>query len=221
VIVKLAGIELTPQQPRYPGGHWHIEGLINEHIVATAIYYYDVENVTEAELDFCQQTWTKETSYDYEQNDYDALQTILDFDPDDDCSTQELGFVTSPQGRFLTWPNTMPHRVNSFELADKTIPGHRRFLVLWLVDPNYRVCSTRNVPPQQHRWWAEAASAKANFASRLPQETVDHIMKETNEWPMGMEEARRIRLELMKERTLAEDVIFAHMPIYNFCSDDF
>jgi hypothetical protein len=35
VIVKLANIQLTPENPSYPGGAWHVEGMENEHIVAS------------------------------------------------------------------------------------------------------------------------------------------------------------------------------------------
>ena len=52
VIVKLANIELTPTTPEYDGGSWHIEGQLNEHICASALYYYDSENVTESFLAF-------------------------------------------------------------------------------------------------------------------------------------------------------------------------
>ncbi|KAG9024292.1 hypothetical protein FS837_005422, partial [Tulasnella sp. UAMH 9824] len=41
VIVKLANIHLTPEKPEYPGGSWHVEGMANERIVASSIYYYD------------------------------------------------------------------------------------------------------------------------------------------------------------------------------------
>lgn len=40
VIVKAAAIELSPEQPHYPGGTWHVEGVDAERIVATAIVYY-------------------------------------------------------------------------------------------------------------------------------------------------------------------------------------
>ncbi|KAJ3086168.1 hypothetical protein HK102_013455 [Quaeritorhiza haematococci] len=52
VIVKLANIELTPENPRYPGGVWHVEGMENESIVASRIYYYSCENITTSGLDF-------------------------------------------------------------------------------------------------------------------------------------------------------------------------
>ncbi|KAL1979846.1 hypothetical protein VTN96DRAFT_5054 [Rasamsonia emersonii] len=54
VIVKLANIELTPEKPEYEGGSWHVEGQLNEHICATALYYYSNENITPSTLSFRQ-----------------------------------------------------------------------------------------------------------------------------------------------------------------------
>ncbi|PVU94367.1 hypothetical protein BB560_005942, partial [Smittium megazygosporum] len=48
IIVKLANIVLSPENPKYNGGVWHVEGMENENIVATGIYYYSNENVTES-----------------------------------------------------------------------------------------------------------------------------------------------------------------------------
>ncbi|KAG8955293.1 hypothetical protein FRC00_005430, partial [Tulasnella sp. 408] len=52
VIVKLANIHLTPEKPVYPGGSWHVEGMANERIISSGIYYYDSENITDSELQF-------------------------------------------------------------------------------------------------------------------------------------------------------------------------
>ncbi|KAG0251900.1 hypothetical protein BGZ95_006767, partial [Linnemannia exigua] len=52
VIIKLANIELTPENPSYNGGTWHVEGMANENIVATGIYYYDTHNISDSRLDF-------------------------------------------------------------------------------------------------------------------------------------------------------------------------
>jgi Protein of unknown function (DUF4246) len=60
IITKLANIHLEPSEgpnavegkDQYHGGSWHVEGMRNEHIVATGIYYYDQENITENELAF-------------------------------------------------------------------------------------------------------------------------------------------------------------------------
>ncbi|KAG9404201.1 hypothetical protein AC1031_005739 [Aphanomyces cochlioides] len=50
VIVKIASIELTPDNPKYTGGSWHIEGMTNESIAATGILYYDCENITTSDV---------------------------------------------------------------------------------------------------------------------------------------------------------------------------
>ena len=60
VIVKLASIELTPTTPEYDGGSWQVEGQLNEHICASALYYYDSENVTETSLAFRQRVEKQE-----------------------------------------------------------------------------------------------------------------------------------------------------------------
>ena len=54
VIIKLANIELTPERPEYEGGSWHVEGQMNEHICASALYYYESENITGSSLAFRQ-----------------------------------------------------------------------------------------------------------------------------------------------------------------------
>jgi len=47
----------------------------------------------------------------------------------------------------------MERRVEPFELLDRNLPWYHRSLVLYVVDPHYRVCSTRNVPQQQNSHW--------------------------------------------------------------------
>ncbi|KAJ3513542.1 hypothetical protein NMY22_g15007 [Coprinellus aureogranulatus] len=54
IIVKLANIELTPEKPKYNGGTWHVEGKQNEHICATALYYYSSSNIKSSHLAFKQ-----------------------------------------------------------------------------------------------------------------------------------------------------------------------
>lgn len=101
----------------------------------------------------------------------------------------------------MAFPNALEHRISPFELADGTRNGRCRWLTLYLVGPHYRVCSTKNVPPQQHEWWAEAVGQQQQLSKegRLPQEIVDQIMRETGEWPMGLEEALWHRAELVEE----------------------
>ena len=81
-------------------------------------------------------------------------------------------------------------------------------LVLWLVDPNYRICSTRNVPPQRSDWWAEARDVdeKAGGAASGAQ---THLM--------DLDEAKALRLELMDERTSMSRVVQKDFDTYNLC----
>jgi hypothetical protein len=217
VIVKLASIELTPDKSKYPGGSWHLEGMKNEHIVATSIYYYDVENTTPSYLSFRMGAYLDEMELRYEQDDHEPLETIFDADSmREEPAIQEIGRISTPEGRILAFPNVLHHKVAPFELIDATKPGHRRFLVLWLVDPHYRICSTRNVPPQQHSWWAERGLDVVDFRP-LPQELVDMVKGEIGEWPMGLEEAKALRRELMAERTHMAETVESSLTWYNLC----
>ncbi|MEU4351109.1 DUF4246 domain-containing protein [Streptomyces sp. NPDC023838] len=144
VIVKLATIHLTPDKPEYAGGSWHVEGMLNERIVSTGIYYWDSENITESRLSF--RAALDDPSY--EQNDDNGLREVYGLE-DENALNQILGSASTPQGRCLAFPNILQHRVGSFGLTDATRPGHRKILAFFLVDPSESIVSTSDVPPQQ------------------------------------------------------------------------
>ncbi|TQL77532.1 uncharacterized protein DUF4246 [Stackebrandtia endophytica] len=151
VIVKLANIHLTPDKPEYPGGSWHVEGMLNERIVSTGIYYWDSENTTESRLGF--RTAVEDPTY--EQNDDEGMREVYGLE-NEEALNQELGSVATPAGRCLAFPNVLQHRVASFRLADPAKPGHRKILVFFLVDPSKRIMSTSDIPPQQP--WSKAST---------------------------------------------------------------
>ncbi|MEU5658429.1 DUF4246 domain-containing protein [Streptomyces sp. NPDC047737] len=151
VIVKLATIQLTPEKPEYPGGSWHVEGMLNERIVSTGIYYWDSENITESRLSFRAAL----DDPDYEQNDDNGLRDVYGLE-DEDALNQTLGSASTPAGRCLAFPNILQHRVGSFRLADPARPGCRKILAFFLVDPSERIVSTSDVPPQQP--WSETST---------------------------------------------------------------
>ena len=246
IIVKIDGIELTPDKPKYHGSSWKFEGQMNEHIVATAMYAYDVKNVTETRIAFRQETPINEMYYNYAEHRYtnkkygwhnqpahrygkqwyeiEALAQILGFGEQDLMKEgayppilpfQNIGSVRTPQGRLITFPHTMEHRVEPFELADPNLPGYHRSVVLYLVDPHYRVCSTRNVLPQQFHWWAEALSDEF-VKLGVPREISTEITRRTDDWLMGMDEATKHRLEMMKEHRWMDVVRYKGMPLYGF-----
>lgn len=197
VIVKLANIHLTPENPKYKGGSWHVEGQYNEHICATALYYYDTENITDCYLDFRTQADEEELSQElsYAQGEFHPIEQLFDIDAEGH-KLQTIGSVLTREGRAVFFPNVYQHHVSPFELADKTKPGHRKILALFLIDPQVPVLSTANVPPQQQAWWD---LSKAPILGKLPPELMESV-KRNVEFPIGTDAAKKLRLELMEER---------------------
>ncbi|MGW8951889.1 DUF4246 domain-containing protein [Streptomyces sp. NPDC055709] len=167
VIVKLATIHLTPDKPEYHGGSWHVEGMVNERIVSTGIYYWDSENITESRLSFRAAL----DDPNYEQNDDNGLREVYGLE-DEDALNQILGSASTPAGRCLAFPNILQHRVDSFRLTDTTRPGYRKILAFFLVDPSEKIVSTSDVPPQQP--WSNTSTMTLeqakNYREQLMQE---------------------------------------------------
>ncbi|MGW7265978.1 DUF4246 domain-containing protein [Streptomyces sp. NPDC054842] len=167
VIVKLATIHLTPDKPEYAGGSWHVEGMLNERIVSTGIYYWDSDNITESRLGF--RAALDDPSY--EQNDDNGLREVYGLE-DEDALNQPLGSVSTPAGRCLAFPNVFQHRVSPFRLTDPARPGYRKILAFFLVDPSQTIVSTSDVPPQQP--WSETSTMTLDqardFREQLMQE---------------------------------------------------
>ena len=200
IIVKLANIVLTPEKPDYPGGTWHVEGQANENICASAIYYYASENIGNSRLTFRHAVDADDWGPDvpYEQGDHRAIQEIYGME-NDEPAVQNLGSVVTRQGRLISFPNTKQHCVEPFSLEDKTRPGHRKILALFLVDPHAKIISTANVPPQQRDWWRAQIDTFGLSQSKLPQELKDHVAIFVD-YPVSLETAKEQRAELMEER---------------------
>lgn len=220
IIVKLANIHLTPDKPEYEGGTWHVEGqlvrmsswhhsllfsdsylLQNEHICATAIYYYDNENITPSHLAFRQPSDITEVEEEipYEQSDREWIKPIYGL-TNDGPAIQVVGSVEAREGRVVTFPNILQHQVQPFQLADPTKPGHRKILALFLVDPNIRIISTANIPCQQRDWWARGVTTSGSLLAKLPVELRDKVIKEVEDFPISLDRAKEMREALMRER---------------------
>jgi Protein of unknown function (DUF4246) len=209
VIVKLATIELTPEKPSYNGGTWHVEGQLNEHICASALYYYSSENITESRLGFRQMCVADvDTLYGgglrrvkHEQDDHTFLQAIFGCN-NEEAAVQEIGSVFCKEGRLITFPNTLQHRVLPFALADSSKSGHRKILALFLVDPNLHVISTSSIPPQRQDWWSDKVYEGGGFGG-LNEDLQERVVS-MMDFPLSMDQALASRLELMEERTTFE-----------------
>ncbi|KDQ52810.1 hypothetical protein JAAARDRAFT_39798 [Jaapia argillacea MUCL 33604] len=202
VIVKMANIVLTPDKPKYPGGSWHVEGMENERIVATGIYYYTSTNISESKLGF--RTAIGDGTSDcmfglpYQESDSKGYTVAFGISKDG-ALNQELGSVITKEDKCLAFPNIYQHRVAPFELVDPTKPGVRRILCFFLVDPTTKILSTSDVPPQQRRWY-EDELAKIPALLNLPVELQDIIKRYTLAGKITMEQAQEERELLMEER---------------------
>ncbi|KAJ2616067.1 hypothetical protein H4S08_000942 [Coemansia sp. RSA 1365] len=216
-IFKMSNIELTPERPEYEGGSWHVEAMANERIVATGIYYYDVENITESNLSFREMV---DEYFDYEQGDFDGVNRaygIYENGRDDSIPlVQEIGKVEAKNGRCIVFPNIYQHKVSGFKLADPTKPGHRKILAFFFIDPTTRIPSTEIVPPQQKDWWMDSV-LKSTQLSKLPH-LIQTAISDNVEFPLSLDQAKKIRLELMEERSVnSSSVDEEFAPEFSLC----
>ncbi|KAH9264525.1 hypothetical protein BASA83_011996 [Batrachochytrium salamandrivorans] len=192
VIVKLASIHLTPDKPRYNGGSWRIEGTTNESIVATCLYYYEMENITSSKLSFRQAV---RKGFIYEQPSDRYYKDVYGITNVETETNKHLGSLDALPGRCIVFPNMLQHKVMPFELADPSKPGVRKILAFFLIDPSKRIVSTAHIPPQQPDWYTVYLN-NTPIPAELWGDIIKHIPG-----TMSLEEARSIRLELMQERS--------------------
>ena len=181
-------------------GVWHVEGMQNEAIVASGIYYYETQNISESHLSFREAVCEP----NYEQNDNMGVEAAYGMQDGEELN-QERGYVVTQAGRAIAFPNTMQHRVNPFSLIDKSQPGWRKILVFFLCDPNQRVKSTEDVPPQQVEWFQQELRALSRFSPRAMPSALVEIITSHLDWPMSKEVAEAHREALMQERKVFVD----------------
>ena len=173
----------------------------NEHICATALYYYSNDNIEDSNLAFRQQSSTEAVNeIDYQQDYHDWFPAIFGCESGGP-GLQFVGKVETREGRLLTFPNILHHQVQPFSLVDRTKPGHRKILALFLVDPHLPILSTANVPCQQRDWWRDHIAQLGTGLDRFPVELRDAVFDwVTHDFPISLDEAKDLRLELMDER---------------------
>ncbi|EGF84276.1 hypothetical protein BATDEDRAFT_85330 [Batrachochytrium dendrobatidis JAM81] len=190
VIVKLTNIQLTPSKPKYNEGDWHIEGPINESIVATGLYYYDVENITTPKLDF-----REAVDFYYQRASDMYWKDVYDIINRESRRNQYIGSLEVPNGRCAVYPNLYQHKEQSFELADPTQPGHCKILTFFVVNPACRTVSTAHVAPQQPQWYNSSLDK-----TPIPPE----LWNDATQYIQGVQspaEAKHYRDKLTSDRT--------------------
>lgn len=151
VIVSVTAHRLAPDRPHFAGEEWHVEGFHNEKIVALGMYCYALENVTTPRVAL--QTYGRggraERVPDFAEDFYhDAMQARYGADVfEKERANMALGSLAVQEGRMLVFPNVMMRRLEPFELADKSRPGHMKTVTIAFVDPKHPILSTAGAAP--------------------------------------------------------------------------
>jgi len=134
----------------------------------------------------------------YEQGDHTWLWNIFGFKAEDP-GVQDSGSVVTREGRLVTFPNFVQHRVEGFRLQDPTKPGYRKIVALFLVNPHIKILSSAKVPCQRKDWWDE--SQQRRRMTRKAARDLGDREHAFVDFPLTMDEAKEMRLKLMKERS--------------------
>ncbi|KAG8917664.1 hypothetical protein FRC01_002303 [Tulasnella sp. 417] len=177
----LQGQRQTPENPEYAGASWNIQGMANERVIATGIYFYDSDNVTDAEIGI--RVPVSLGSSIRERNDAEGIKTTWGLE-EGKGSNQVVGEITPPVGSSVVYPNAYQYRASPFKLIDPTKPGYRTLIALLLVDPENPIPSTTDIPPQQAHWHQNENEGDIRIL-------------------MTLEEAKQYREQLMEEQGAA------------------
>lgn len=170
-------------------GVWHVEGMSHEEIVATAIYFLHRDDDTNGgEIEFKRAFLKEEADYVFSNKpQWSPPEQNLIIEH----GMIPLGQVQTIQNRLLVFPNSHVHKVDSMwrefkeldsdsesdsesgenkekekkekkkEKTDEVKKSTRRIVVFFLVNPEKRIISTREVKPQQKVFGGEMTHKQA------------------------------------------------------------
>ncbi|KAJ1722451.1 hypothetical protein LPJ53_003135 [Coemansia erecta] len=159
VIVKMENLYHYPGEPNIDDEECQGDGTASEQIVATIVYYYDIENVEDIQIEFREGVSTVIPKSRREWLAYRTLYDVLPIYGESFYYCQSAYFIRIQQGRVVCYPNVYQHCMNTIRPTDRSKPSHLKMLVLHFVDPSVRILSTSVVPPQQQEWWNEGVCA--------------------------------------------------------------
>jgi hypothetical protein len=146
---------------------------------------------------------------EHSPNDFIWLRQVFGLD-NGEPAIQCPGTIRVCPGRTIMYPSTIQHRFTRYELKDKTKPGHGRAVVFLLVDPNIRIISTANVPPQRLDWTMSLKSSDEELKASMSKLALDN-RKSKEHMPLSLDEAldhRRKYLQEIMEFTSYQHVAF-------------
>jgi len=146
VIVKIVDYALQPQQ-EYEGV-WHAEGMSHENIVMTGIYFLDRDlDLEGGDLRFKRAFTVQERNK--------VMFSVPQDRPDIFNEFAFEGFV--PMGKFetkegflLVFPNCHIHKIDKLVNSAANKTASRRIIVFFVINPEKKIISTKEIEPQQN-----------------------------------------------------------------------
>eukprot|EP01023_Acetabularia_acetabulum_P009224 TRINITY_DN1409_c1_g1_i2.p1 TRINITY_DN1409_c1_g1~~TRINITY_DN1409_c1_g1_i2.p1 ORF type:complete len:552 (-),score=71.37 TRINITY_DN1409_c1_g1_i2:829-2484(-) len=201
VYVKAANYILQPEQTH--NGVWHVEGVSQERIIATGIYYYEVsENMKDDGLEF-RRSLT-------ENEEQDIIAEAHEYPPQENTCEVNLGRVDTKKGRCIVFPNCHQHKLCGLQNTSVQDVAVRKILCFFVVDPECTITSTKDVHDQN---WKVAKVrvvielqkvAKRIIGTPFPEVIAQKILQ-FSKVGFSLEEAQQNRLALMRHRKYYKD----------------
>ncbi|KAB8235687.1 uncharacterized protein BDW43DRAFT_309022 [Aspergillus alliaceus] len=150
--------------------------------MATAVRCYDAEDIQEARISLQQEAHRSE--YEFKLYHHTSLKWVWDI-----------------PYRNLDLDGSYGQIRCGITLPDPSKSGRLRYIMIHLVDPHYRICSPRNVPPRQQIGGRHRAAVEASrHPVSLLEEGIAMIERLKDDLSMGMAEALTIRSQTESER---------------------
>ncbi|THH10277.1 hypothetical protein EW145_g1442 [Phellinidium pouzarii] len=173
---------------------WHIAGMKNEHIVASALHFVSVQGIYDGRLDF---RMAVTSPSNFMPHDVGATLRTWGLQSGDPCN-QFIGSVPLRTGLTIAFPNIYQHRMRDIQLGEGCSNGRLAIVEFYLVDPDVPpIISTADVAPQQRDLIYRALANSID--PRLPPEVLEKIV-DMVESVLFEEEAVRYHEEMLKER---------------------
>ncbi|KAF7718990.1 Uncharacterized protein PECH_000170 [Penicillium ucsense] len=197
VISRIISIDLNPGEP-YWQSDWHLDGQMNEHICASAYIMFENDNLEDPVIEFRSHVERVALSeVEHDPQDFIWLKQVFGL-CNGEPAIQRPGSIKCRVGRSVIFPSTVQYRFTHYELKDKSRAGHARALVFFLVDPNIRIISTANCPPQRLDWTLDIRGDEEDKKAAMVAIALDNRDKK-DAMPMSLDEALQLRYKFLSE----------------------
>ncbi len=151
IVPKIASYELQPGQTHE--GIWHVEGVQPEHIIMSSILYFQDE-IENASLEF-----RRDRDDDEQERMVEIPEQNAEIIGDGQWLYKELGTLKTLENHMYAWVNACQHKLKPIRNDSNTVKK-RSFIAFFLVDPDIKITSTADIPPQNQYWTEEVAQSE-------------------------------------------------------------